>query len=106
MKRFPRTILSDALSGLARDYDSAAAAFEAAPTNETARRYRVGTLVAFLVASGMLLAAALFETALGNRSLSELFGWFGVLALGASLISALSYSGVNKPVELGDQDFS
>ena len=106
MKESPRTLLSDALSGLARDRGSAAAAFDAAPTNETARRYRVRTLIAFLVASALLLTAALFETIWGSRSLSEMFGWLGLLALCASAVSGLAYAAVNKPIDHGDQDFS
>jgi len=95
---FILAILADVFSGSAKQRLEAAEAFETPPQNPTARRWATLTLILFLATSTILLAAALTDW-LGNRPLSEVFGWTGIVCFQTCVICGVRYASINKSVE-------
>jgi hypothetical protein len=73
---------------------SAAEAFEKPPLNRRARWYGGIACGLFLIAAGMLLAAAIVDS-FKDRQKSELLGGAGLLLLEASVVCGLRYNAVN-----------
>ena len=97
-------MLGDVISGSAKQRVSAVEAFDTPPLNITARRWAAFTLVMFLAASILLLSAALVDVLLGNRRLSEICGWTGIVGLQLCVVGGLRYKSVNTPEQRGLRD--
>ena len=89
MTSFILTLLTDVLSGAAMQRGEAAETIENPPRHVSVRRWATLTLVLFLVASICLLVAALADWFAGNRFLSGVFGWAGVICLNICMICGL-----------------
>jgi len=99
MTSFILAMLADVFSGSARQRIDAAEAFETPPRNPVARRWATRALILFIATSTLFLAAALTDWFTGNRFVSEIFGWSGIVCLQLCVVCGVRYAIVNKPVE-------
>ncbi len=72
-----------------------ALAFERSPVSREARVYSALTLTALLTAVPLFLTAAVVDTWLGDRPLSETFGNGGLMCLNLCAILGLRYKALN-----------
>jgi hypothetical protein len=99
------SILVDQIAGASRVRLTAVGAFESPPISPAPRRYRIAALCLLLASSGSLAIAALVDTIAGARSLSDVFGWSGIVGLEACVLCGLRYAAVNeKPKKSDDWD--
>ncbi len=96
MGSFLLSLLADLITGASKQRLAAAEAFEAPPISPAARRYRIAALCLFMASSALLLTAALVDTVVGSRSLSEVFGWSGIGCLQGCSFCGIRYMAVNK----------
>jgi len=71
----------------------AARAFETPPTSSTARRYGVVAVCSLLAGALLLVAAAMVDSIVSSRPLSEGLGWAGIVCL---IFCALRYKVANE----------
>lgn len=72
------------------------AALETPPRNPTARRWAVLALSLFLIASALILTAALVDWFTGRRLISGCFGWTGVVCLQLCIVCVARYAVANR----------
>jgi hypothetical protein len=96
MGSFLFPMLADLITGASKKRLAAAEAFESPPISPAARRYRIVALCFFMLASALLLIAALVDTIAGSRSLSEVFGWSGIGCIQICVLCGIRYAAVNK----------
>ena len=80
----------------------AAAGFEAAPRNASAKFYRKAALGFFLLAATLFLTAALVDVLANARAIGEVFGWSGIGCVQVSVLCGLRYSVVNQRADAAD----
>jgi hypothetical protein len=106
MESFLLSILTDLINGASKQRIAAAEAFEAPPISSVARRYRFVALCLFMIASALLLTAALVDTLAKWRSLSEAFGWSGIGCFQVCVVCGIRYAAVNKKPKYDDWDLA
>jgi len=82
--------------------NDAAAAFEAAPANPSAKFYRKAALCFFLLGATLLLTAALVDVLANARAIGEVFGWSGIGCFQVCVLCGLRYSVVNKRADAAE----
>ena len=96
MLTFLLGMVVDIASGATATRLAAAEAFETPPRNPKARRWAAIALSLFLLASAMMLTAALVDWFTGQRFLSECFGWTGIACLQLCVVFGLRYAVANR----------
>ena len=99
MTSFILAMLIDSCSGTTRQRMESALAFNTPPQNTRARQLATRTLVLFLTAVLCLLVASLLDSLLGNRFVSEVFGWSGLAVLQICVLCGVRYANINYVVE-------
>lgn len=92
-------MLADVFSGAAKQRLDAAEAFETPPLNPAARRWATLALVLFVTTSSLFVAAALIDWFTGNRFVSEVLGWSGIVCLQLCVVCGIRYASVNKTTD-------
>jgi hypothetical protein len=106
MGSFLLSLLANVITGASKRRLAAVEAFEAAPISPAARRYRIAALCLFTASSALLLTAALVDTVVGSRWLSEVFGWSGIACLQVCVFCGIRYAVVNKKPERDEWDLA
>jgi len=91
-------MIADIVSGAAATRIRAAEAFETPPRNRIAKRWTTIALTLFLLASTLMLTAALVDWFTGRRFIAECLGWTGVVCLQLCVVCGVRYAVVNRIV--------
>jgi hypothetical protein len=91
-------MLTDIFSGAANRRLDSVEAFETPPLNPHAKRWATIALMLFCATSMLFLAAALVDWFTGNRFVSEILGWSGIVAFQLCVVCGIRYAAVNKPL--------
>ncbi len=96
MLAFLLGMIVDIATGATATRLAAAEAFETPPKNSAARRWAAIALSLFLLASAMMLTAALVDWFTGQRFIAECFGWTGIVFLQLCVVCGVRYAVVNR----------